>query len=165
MAKITARKRHTIRRSELSKLKKNLLAALGDSAALFEADNIEKADTSSGVTLYLIDKIPQIMGSDDWVFPTLRGAVRHPFTNKCVVVDSGAVPFMAKGADLMRPGVISVSPDVRKGEPIAIVEERYKKPLAIAIALFDAEEMEAMETGKVAHSIHHVGDELWNIEL
>ena len=99
------------------------------------------------------------------VFPTLRGLLEHPFTERKIVVDSGAVPFVAKGADVMRPGITSISPDVRAGCPVQVVEEKYGKPLAVGIALFDAAQMQEKENGKVVKTIHFVGDEIWVLEF
>jgi predicted RNA-binding protein (TIGR00451 family) len=72
---------------------------------------------------------------------------------------------MVKGADVMRPGIVKIAPDVRKDHPVLIVEEKYGKPLAVGVALYDAEEMEACGKGKVIKTIHYVGDDLWNIEI
>jgi len=82
-----------------------------------------------------------------------------------VVVDTGAVRFVANGADAMRPGIVSISPDIRAGRPVQVVEERHGKPLAVGIALFDAADMEQQEKGKSVRSIHHVGDDIWNLEI
>ncbi|MEA2035421.1 MAG: RNA-binding protein [Euryarchaeota archaeon] len=166
MSKITAKKRHTLRRSKQSKLYSGLEKQIGTSASLFKTESIEMLETTSDFTLYLINKKPLLMGYKDmWTFPTLRGAVEIPFPERRIVVDSGAVPFMAKGADVMRPGIVSVSDDIKKDLPVVIVEERYKKPLAIAIALYNAEEILNLKTGKAAKNIHSVGDEIWNLEI
>ena len=38
-------------------------------------------------------------------------------------------------------------------------------PLAIGIALLDAPEMRASSGGKMVKRFHHVGDEIWNMEI
>jgi PUA domain protein len=65
----------------------------------------------------------------------------------------------------MRPGIVSVTDDVKAGLPVQVVDDRHKKPLAIGIALFDAQELRASTTGKMVKKFHHVGDEIWNLEL
>jgi PUA domain protein len=82
-----------------------------------------------------------------------------------VVVDTGAVPYVVNGADIMRPGVTSVSDDILAGKPVQVVEERYGKPLAIGIALYNTTELREKNSGKVVKTIYHVGDELWNLEM
>jgi len=99
------------------------------------------------------------------IFPTLKGCVEKPFPERHAVVDTGAVAFMAKGADLMRPGIVTATEDIKANKPFVIVDENHKKPLAVGIALMDYAAMIAMESGKVAKNIHYVGDDIWNIEI
>ena len=83
------------------------------------------------------------------------------FPERRIVVDSGAVPYVVNGADVMRPGIVSVSDDIRAGAPAQVVEERHGKPIAICIALHDAPGIREMKSGKACRNIHHVGDEIW----
>ena len=165
MSKILPKKRHTIRRSKQSKVFAALREEIGESAQAYNGESIEMLETTSETTLFLVDKRPVLMEAGDIVFPTLRGAVDRPFPEKNVTVDAGAIPFMVKGADVMRPGIVKISPDVKKDHPVLIVEEKYGKPLAVGIALYDADEMETCEKGKVIKTIHYVGDDLWNMEI
>jgi len=123
------------------------------------------AELEAPFVLYLVDKKPLLMKRDGWVFPTVRGAIDRPFPERTIAVDMGAVPFVAKGADVMRPGVVSVSDDVRKGSPAVVIDERHRKPLAVVVALLDAPALRAGAKGKVAKTVHHVGDTLWALEL
>lgn len=166
MVKIQLKQRHTLRRSKQSKLWTGLKSEIGDESELFTSPDVEMVETTGDITLYLLDKKPLIFEMrDEWVFPTLKGALERPFTSRRITVDSGAVPHMANGANVMRPGVVSITDDVKAGRPVVIAEERYNKPLAIGIALFDAEEMKEIKSGKVAKNIHAVGDEIWNLEI
>ena len=165
MPKITIKKRHVIRKSQITELLNLLADEIGQSADLFRSDRIERVETDAPIELYLVDKKPLLMASAAWAFPTLRGLVEHPIPERRVVVDSGAVRFVANGADAMRPGIVSITPDVRAGHPAQVVEERYGKPLAVGIALFDATDMEQQEKGKSVKSIHYVGDDIWNLEI
>ncbi len=165
MARITPKKRHTLRKSQAEDLKNRLRAEIGDSTSLFPWEGIEIVETDGEVTLFLVGKKTLVMETKGIVFPTLRGLLEHPFPERKIVVDSGAVPFVAKGADVMWPGITSISPDVRAGRPVQVVEEKYGKPLAVGIALLDAAPMQERETGKVVKTIHFVGDEIWALEF
>ncbi|MDD4299265.1 MAG: RNA-binding protein [Methanomicrobium sp.] len=169
MGKITVRKRYAVRKSKLSEIYENLRDNIGESSDLFRSDRVEIVETNGDRTtdriIYLVDKKPHLMETEGQIFPTLRGAVEKPFFERRIIVDSGAIPFMAKGADLMRPGIVSASPDIKEGKPLVIVEENHKKPLAIGIALMDYDAMMAAESGKVAKNIHYVGDDIWNLEI
>ncbi|MBI5881435.1 DUF1947 domain-containing protein [archaeon] len=95
------------------------------------------------------------------LLPSLRMLQNNNFL-KNVIINMGAVPFIAKGADLMRPGIVGVDAYVEEGNIVAIVDEKNMKPIAVGQSLFSKEELEKMEVGKVVLNLHHVGDEFWN---
>ncbi|HWQ64933.1 MAG TPA: RNA-binding protein [Methanospirillum sp.] len=165
MGKIIAKRRHPIRKSQVAELIESLNEEIGASAELFTAKTIEVLETGTQLHIYLVDKEPLLLEKDGVLFPSLKGALARPFPERRIVVDMGAVSFVINGADIMRPGVKSVSPDVKAGRPVQIVDERHGKPLALGIALFDAEDLMAQEKGKVIKTFHHVGDEIWTVEL
>lgn len=165
MAKITLKKRHAIKKSELSRLTKNLEEQIGESAQIYKAKKIEVGETGANIRVYLIDRQPCLMEYESWVFPTLRGLISHPISCRTIKVDSGAVGYVVNGADIMRPGIISATDDIRKGMPVQVVEERHGKPLAVCISLYDTTELLAQQKGKSCKNIHYVGDDLWNLEV
>ena len=165
MKKIIVKKRHSIRKSQAQALLARLSDQIGNSALFFHADMIEVIETNADVSLFLVNKKMLLLDTGDWVFPTLQGAIQFPFPERRVVVDAGAIPYVVNGADVMRPGIVSVSDDVKADSPVQIVDERHGKPLAIGIALFNAPDIRARTSGKVCKNIHYVGDEIWNIEI
>ena len=165
MGKIIAKRRHPIRKSQVADLISTLKEEIGPSAELFSAKTLEVLETGTQIHIYLVDKEPFLIEKDGVIFPSLRGALARPFPERRVVVDMGAVSYVINGADIMRPGIKSVSPDVKAGKPVQIVDERHGKPLALGVALFDGTDLMAQEKGKVVRTFHHVGDEIWNIEL
>ncbi len=95
------------------------------------------------------------------LIPTLKNLQKNSHILKQVVVDMGAVKFMVKGADLMRPGIVEIEPGFNTNDPIVIVDVNNRKPLAVGIALFSSEEMQAQPSGRVVKNIHYLGDEIW----
>jgi PUA-domain protein len=165
MATLAVRKRHTIRKDELTELFALLGKEIGPSAERFRSERVEMAELDAPFVLYLVDKKPLLMRREGWAFPTVRGAIERPFPERTITVDMGAVPFVAKGADVMRPGIVSVTDDVKKGSPAIVVDERHRKALAVVVALLDGPALRAETKGKVAKTVHHVGDLLWALEL
>jgi len=100
---------------------------------------------------------------DDKPFPSVKGLLRAPPEKKFVTVDMGAVKFVASGADVMAPGVTDADGSILEGDTVWIRDVNNKKPLAIGIALRSGEAMTADKKGKAVKSIHHVGDDIWNI--
>lgn len=165
MAPITIKKRHTVRKSETAEIVRRLEDELGSEAALFASDRIEVAETGGPTRFYFIDRQPLLFERGGVLFPTLRGAMARPFAARRITVDMGAVQFVVNGADIMRPGIVAVTDDVRADRPVLVVEERHGKPLAVCIARLDAEALRAETGGKVCKNIHHVGDEIWGLEV
>ena len=69
------------------------------------------------------------------------------------------------GADVMSPGIVEADETIEKDDIVLIVDETHNKPLAIGISLITGPEMVENDEGKAIKSIHHVGDEIWNLEI
>ena len=79
-----------------------------------------------------------------------------------VMVDMGAVKFMCKGANVMRPGIKKYS-EFQKDGVACIIEESHHKFLAVGKTLVSSEEMENMEKGVVIKNLHYISDKFWEI--
>ena len=79
-----------------------------------------------------------------------------------VMVDMGAVKFMCKGANVMRPGIKKFS-EFEKDSIVCVIEESHHKFLAVGKAIVSSEEMEKMEKGEVMKNLHYVSDKFWEI--
>ena len=98
---------------------------------------------------------------DDKLVPSLKLLMEELLLKK-IIVDMGAVKFVVKGADIMRPGIVSVDEGIKINDFVVIVDENNKKPLAIGIVLLSGEDLISADGGKVVLNIHYVGDEIWN---
>jgi PUA domain protein len=165
MKRITLKKRHTLRKDLVTDLEERLAAEIGDISQFFSGGPVEVVETDSALRVFMVGKQPLLMMSEGWVFPTLRGLLAHPIRERNIVVDQGAVSYVAGGADVMRPGIVSLTDDVKRGSPVQVTEVRHGKPLAVAIALADTADIREMKMGKAAKTFHHVGDPLWSLEI
>jgi len=165
MKKFTVKKRHSIRKSQINDIFARLQEQIGEGAALFQAETVEILETSTNLSFYLINKKPVLMEYGGWIFPTLKGAIERPFPQRRISVDAGAIPYVINGADVMRPGITCITPDVRSQAPVQVVDERHGKPLAIGVALLDAPQIGQATAGKMCKNVHYVGDEIWNVEF
>jgi len=77
-----------------------------------------------------------------------------------VMVDMGAVKFMCKGANVMRPGIKKFT-EFKKDQIVCIVEESQHKFLAVGKAMVSSSELENMEKGEVIKNIHYISDRFW----
>ncbi len=79
-----------------------------------------------------------------------------------VMVDMGAVKFMCKGANVMRPGIKNNS-EFDKGKIVCVIEESQHKFLAVGKALVSSQDLDSMEKGEVVKNLHYVSDKFWEI--
>jgi PUA domain protein len=109
------------------------------------------------------DNVPVFFFDGGRLVPTLKFVLQNP-VGKIVVVDMGAVKFVASGADVMRPGIVEFDPSIEQEDVVVVVDQTHKKPLCVAKALMSSNEMSESKTGKALKSLHHVGDAVWNIQ-
>ncbi len=79
-----------------------------------------------------------------------------------VTVDMGAIKHICNGADVMRPGIVSMD-KFSKGAVVTVKDSNYSKYIAVGIALVSSSEANEMIKGAVVQNMHHVGDELWQV--
>lgn len=154
--------RHHLRSDAIAKLQDAVDSGLGVSIDGDSFELVELADAAFDIVL--VDGEPFVFYTDDEPFLTVRGANEHPPESGIVTVDAGAISFVSNGADVMRPGITDADESIEAGDLVAIAEETHGKVLAIGRALVDGDEMVG-DSGKVVDSIHHVGDELYDLSI
>jgi len=77
-----------------------------------------------------------------------------------VMVDMGAVKFMCKGANVMRPGITNYT-SFEKDSVVCIIEESQNKFLAVGKSCVISTDMESMSKGEVVKNMHYISDKYW----
>ena len=77
-----------------------------------------------------------------------------------VMVDMGAVKFMCKGANAMRPGITNYT-EFEKDQLVCVIEESQHKFLAIGRSCVSSTEMKTMSKGEVVKNMHFISDKYW----
>jgi len=159
--------RHFIRKSELKPLKEEILKQYDDSfieQVFPKKSNVEVIQTESGDTLYAVNNELKLWKSKYGYIPVLTLLLNNRVDLKTIVVDFGAIRYVANGADVMRPGITKIDPTIEKGDIVKIEEETHHRALAVGRALYNAAEMEATTTGKVIKNLHTIQDPIWEFE-
>ncbi|MFP4423986.1 MAG: DUF1947 domain-containing protein [Candidatus Woesearchaeota archaeon] len=152
-------KRKRLKKSDIRKLNEKINSLYGIDVP---AKNDTVEEVSDEYQLIFVNGKPLFFYHGEKMLPTLKLLLDQDILRH-VVVDMGAVRFVTNGADIMRPGIVQVDPDILEGEAVSVLDEKNRKPLGIGIALFSGKEMQDMESGKVLSNIHHIGDPLWNL--
>ncbi len=159
--------RHFIRKSELNPLRDEILKQYDQKFIdqIFPKKcNVEVIETEAGDTMFAINNVLKLWKSKEGYIPVLTLLLSNQVDLKTIVVDFGAVRFVANGADIMRPGITKIDPSIKKGDIVRIIEETKNRPLAVGKAMFDAPEMEAKNSGKVIKNLHTIQDSVWEFE-
>ena len=77
-----------------------------------------------------------------------------------VTVDMGAIKFVCKGANVMRPGITKFS-DFESGEIVCVIEESQKKFLAVGKAKISSIKLDETNKGEVIKNMHYISDNFW----
>ena len=79
-----------------------------------------------------------------------------------VIVDMGAVKFVCKGANLMRPGITKIG-EFEKDDIVCIRDESKGKYLAIGQAVVSSKDAESAQKGEILRNLHYISDNIWEI--
>ena len=120
--------------------------------------NIKTHDVNEKGVIITGDEMTAIKIGDD-ILPFLDDI---PILEKSpyVTVDMGAVKFVCKGANVMRPGIIKFS-DFESGEIVCVIEESQNKFLAVGKAEMSSEEAKNANKGEVIKNMHYISDDFW----
>ena len=78
-----------------------------------------------------------------------------------VFIDEGAIRFILKGADVMRPGIVRYDEWGAKDSFVVVRDDKKERGLAIGRACVASQEMGTMSKGVSVKNLHHAGDAFW----
>ena len=154
-------KRKQLSNSEIKDVEKILHTLYGNHSFFSKKDRVA-LEERAGFTLLLVNETPFFFYLGDLLVPLLSYLMTHTLPLKKIVVDSGAIRFVVNGADIMRPGIVSIDSGILKGEITLVTEITHGKNIALGESLYSTDEAQQLITGKIVRNIHYVGDPLWN---
>lgn len=136
------------------KEKKELKEKLPIGYEIDKKDNIKEHEN----ILYK-DEEKILIKQENQLLPHLRTFPQEIY--KTIYVDDGAVKFLAKGADLMKPGIEEIEFGFQKDDIVQIKNKKLPKVLALGIAMYSDEQINQMTNGKVVQVYHYIGDQFY----
>ncbi|AEH07131.1 RNA-binding protein [Methanothermococcus okinawensis] len=153
------KRRYCLKKKELKRIREELNNIFGIEVIPKNA-NGELAITDN-YEMILLNNEPIAFKLNDKIYPTLKTLLTHELNKGKVVVDMGAVRFLAKGADVMAPGIVDADENIKKGDVVFVVDETHGRPLCVGEALMDGKEMKESNKGRAIKTIHYIGDDIW----
>jgi len=161
------KQRHFIQKSQIKDLKEDILKHYDEkflSQIFPKKSKIELILTDAGDILYAVNDILKLWKSKDGYIPVLTLLLNKQVDLKKIVVDMGAIRHVANKADIMIPGITKIDPSIKKNDIVVIVDETHDRALAIGKAMYDADEMNKKDSGKVIKNLHTIQDSVWEFE-
>jgi PUA-domain protein len=155
------RHRRMLRKSEIKSLQEELSEfknVLSSHERKTRLEVVEVGDKK----IFLFDGKPYLFEDEVKLIPTLFFESYISSAPK-ITVDMGAVPHICNGADVMAPGVRSVSGAFSEGAFVVVSDELHGKSIAVGRALFNSDTLTKISRGAVVKIHHYVGDEIYNI--
>lgn len=121
---------------------------------------VEVVELISKGEIILINEKAAYIKKNDAIFPSLLNATTLT-SLPSLTVDTGAISHICNGADVMAPGVVKIEGDFDVNDIVVVNEERFSKVIALAKALFNSKQIIAKEQGKIAETLHFIGDQFW----
>ncbi|WP_457549221.1 DUF1947 domain-containing protein [Archaeoglobus sp.] len=149
-------KRYRLRKKEskaISKFfKENYGISIKGDMEKFEFDDL---------SIITVENEPIILEYEDRLYFTVYGVLKFKPEKGRVVVDEGAMPYIMRGADVMKPGIVEADESIKAGDFVYVVVEGKMTPIAVGIALVDGVEIKGGK-GKAVKNVHHLKDKIWN---
>jgi malignant T-cell-amplified sequence len=79
-----------------------------------------------------------------------------------VSIDEGAVKYIIKGADVMRPGISKYDDWGDAGRLVVVREDQKGRAAAVGRTAVASSEMADLKKGNCVKNLHHAGDKFWN---
>ncbi len=113
--------------------------------------------------IILVDGMPAYFLYENKYFPTVLLLLENTPSEKYVTVDMGAVKHVLNGANIFAAGIVDADLGIREGDAVYIRDEKYKKPLAVGIALINGDSMVREKSGIAVKNVHYYGDKIFKI--
>jgi len=154
--RLTDMKRFRLRKKESKAIsrffKENYGVQLKGDMEKFEFDELD---------VIAIENEPLILEFEGRLYFTVYGVIKFRPKKGKVVVDEGAMPFIMRGADVMKPGIVEADESIKAGDFVYVAVEKKLTPIAVGIALVDGGEMVGGK-GRAVKNVHHIKDKVWN---
>jgi PUA-domain protein len=160
------RQRHMLKSKDIKTMIEQMKEIFGEDSdmvgqILTPKSQVEWIKLDDNQELYAIDGKLAFLLEGSRFIPLISFLIDKPLPFKIVKVDTGAIRFVSSGADVMRPGIIFIDPQILKGDIVVIQDPVHGRALAVGEAMFSGAEIQSMDKGKVIKSLHSVSDTLW----
>jgi malignant T-cell-amplified sequence len=136
-------------------------SASGMHLELPRSAQVEVVEPSPGLKFLVIDGRHTFLDKEGDLVPFV-GSQETLALLPSAFIDEGAIRFILKGADVMRPGIVRYDAWGAKDALVVIRDDGKGRALAVGRATVQSDEMAGMSKGVAIRSLHHAGDPYWD---
>ena len=107
------RKRHLLSSKDLRRLKESLLDLSFHTELLVPEGAKVELIHLEGMELYAVNNRIRLVRGKEMMYPVLHALLEGEAKLPHVVVDMGAVPYVARGATIMAPGIVETDEGIK----------------------------------------------------
>jgi PUA domain protein len=122
---------------------------------------VEILEPEEGTNFVIIDGRFAFIGLDGGYVPFV-GSQEAVGLLRSVTIDEGALKYIIKGADVMRPGITKYDDWGAAGSLLVVREDKKGRAAAVGRASVASSEMGELKKGNCVKNLHHAGDKFWN---
>jgi malignant T-cell-amplified sequence len=123
---------------------------------------VETIEPEEGLRFIVVDGKYTFVQEQDGSFVPYVGSQQILVLLPSVYIDEGAIRYILKGADVMRPGIVKYDEWGEKGRLVVVRDEKKGRGLAVGRSLVGSSGIGKMDKGDCVENLHHAGDHIWD---
>jgi malignant T-cell-amplified sequence len=155
-------KRQVISKHDSRELIAELERSMGIHLEVARSAQVEMLEPDEESKFVIIDGRFTFVSSGDGGYLPFVGSADAVGLFPSATIDEGALKFIIKGADVMRPGISKYDEWGEAGKLVVVREEKKGRAAAVGRAAVSSSEMAELKKGNCIKNLHHAGDRLWN---
>lgn len=154
-------KRYVASKSDSRDFVDQVIASSGIKLDVPRSSQVEIVEPEPGLRFLVIDGRYTFVEKDGLMIPAV-GSQPTLALLPAVYVDDGAIRYILKGADVMRPGIVRYDQWGPKEVLVAVRDASKARGLAVGRAVVSSDEMAGLTKGVSIKNLHHAGDKIWD---
>ena len=155
-------KRQVVSKHDSRELIAEIERSTGIHVDVTRSAQVEILEPDDEIKFVIIDgKFTFVRGKDGAYFPFV-GSADAVGLFPSVTIDEGALKYIIKGADVMRPGISKYDDWGEAGKLVVVREDKKGRAAAVGRTAVASSEMAELKKGNCVKNVHHAGDKFWN---
>lgn len=155
-------KRHVVSKHDSRELISQVEESTGVRLGVPRSAQVEIVQPDDETKFAIIDGRFTFVSSGEGGYIPFVGSTEAASLFPSVTIDEGALKYIIKGADVMRPGITKYDDWGEAGRLVVVREDKRGRAAAVGRAAVKSSEMAELKKGNCVRNLHHAGDKIWD---